>query len=180
MGALGAALATMVANLSSHKRGWDDRWEEFSDWADKGKRQQSKLLALIDRDTDAFNGIMDAFSMPKASDDERIARTTAIEEATVVAIEVPLRVMQVALESMETIDAMVRIGNPNSVSDAAVGALCARSAVLAANLNVQINVVELGDVDAAKRYLAEGQAIEEQAIAKEQEILRIARSRISS
>ncbi len=180
LGALGAALATMVANLSSHKRGWDDRWKEFSDWAHKGKAQHTELLALIDKDTDAFNEVMDAFGMPKGTEQEREARTEAIQAATRTAIEVPLTVMQVALDSMETIEAMVRTGNPNSVSDAAVGAICARSAVLAAFINVQINVVDLDDEDAANDYLTQGGAIREKAIAKENEILEIARSAISS
>lgn len=180
LGALGAALATMVANLSSHKRGWDHRWEEFSDWAAKGKVQHTKLLSLIDEDTDAFNAIMDAFGLPKATGAEQAARTDAIQAATRTAIEVPLTVMRVALDSMETIEAMARIGNPNSVSDAAVGAICARSAVLAAYINVQINVTALSDAGVAADYLASGSAIEEQAIARESEILEVARSRIGS
>jgi glutamate formiminotransferase/formiminotetrahydrofolate cyclodeaminase len=180
LGALGAALATMVANLSSHKRGWDDRWKEFSDWAHKGKAQHTELLALIDKDTDAFNEVMDAFGMPKGTEQEKNARTQVIQAATRTAIEVPLSVMQLAFDSMETIEAMARIGNPNSVSDAAVGAICARSAVLAAYINVQINVVDLDDADAADKYLARGNAIQEKAIAKEGEILEVARSRMSS
>jgi glutamate formiminotransferase/formiminotetrahydrofolate cyclodeaminase len=180
LGALGAALATMVANLSSHKRGWDDRWMEFSDWAHNGKAQYTELLELIDKDTDAFNKVMDAFGMPKGTDDEKTARTAAIQAATRTAIEVPLTVMQVAFDSMETIEAMARIGNPNSVSDAAVGAICARSAVLAAYINVQINVVDLDDADAANEYLAQGGAIQEKVIAKETDVLEIARSRMSS
>jgi glutamate formiminotransferase/formiminotetrahydrofolate cyclodeaminase len=180
LGALGAALATMVANLSSHKRGWDDRWKEFSDWAHKGKAQHTELLALIDKDTDAFNKVMDAFGMPKGTDDEKSARTAAIQAATRNAIEVPLTVMQVAFDSMETIEAMARVGNPNSVSDAAVGAICARSAVLAAYINVQINAVDLDDASAANEYLARGNAIQEKAITKEGDILKVARSRMSS
>ena len=180
LGALGAALATMVANLSSHKRGWDDRWEEFSEWAGKGKAQHTDLLGLIDKDTDAFNGVMAALGMPKGTEDEMAARTEAIQAATRTAIEVPLSVMQLAFDSLETIEAMATIGNPNSVSDAAVGAICARSAVLAAYINVQINVVDLTDTDAADDYLTRGGAIQDNAIAKEREILEIARSRISS
>jgi glutamate formiminotransferase/formiminotetrahydrofolate cyclodeaminase len=178
LGALGAALATMVANLSSHKRGWDDRWKEFSDWAHTGKEHQTQLLALIDKDTDAFNEIMVAFGMPKATEAEKDTRSQAIEDATRDAIEVPLTVMQTAIDSMEAIEAMATIGNPNSVSDAAVGAICARSAVLAANLNVQINVTGLTDKVAAEAYLAKGNAFEQQAIARETAILVIARSRM--
>jgi glutamate formiminotransferase/formiminotetrahydrofolate cyclodeaminase len=170
----------MVANLSSHKRGWDDRWKEFSDWAHNGKAQYTELLELIDKDTDAFNEVMDALGMPKGTDDEKSARTAAIQAATRTAIEVPLSVMQLAFDSMETIEAMARIGNPNSVSDAAVGAICARSAVLAAYINVQINVADLDDAEAGNDYLTRGNAIQEKAIAKEAEILEIARSRMSS
>jgi len=180
LGSLGAALATMVANLSSHKRGWDDRWQEFSDWSHKGKEQHTALMSLVDQDTAAFNAIMDAFGMPKGTEAERADRTSAIQAATRTAIEVPLDVMRIALESMETIEAMATIGNPNSVSDAAVGAICARSAVLAAYLNVQINAADLSDTDAANDYLAKGHTLEQQAIAKELEILDIARARMSS
>lgn len=179
MGALGAALATMVANLSSHKRGWDDRWQEFSDWAEKGKSAQDELLGLIDEDTDAFNAIMDAFGLPSSTEDDKVARSEAIQAATRIAIEVPMRVMRVAHDSMATIEAMARIGNPNSASDAAVGAICARSAVLAAYVNVQINAAGLTDKLAARGYLEDGEAIERKAIEKEQEILSIARERFA-
>jgi glutamate formiminotransferase/formiminotetrahydrofolate cyclodeaminase len=171
LGALGAALGTLVANLSSHKRGWDDRWEEFSDWANRGKACHDELLTLIDRDTDAFNEIMAAFSLPKGSDADVLARNEAIQEATRHAIEVPLRVMEVSVASMEVIEAMAEIGNPASASDAGVGALCARSAVIGAYLNVRINVPALTDEDVAAAYLERGRELQEQAIAKEATIL---------
>ncbi len=137
--ALGVSLATMVANLSSHKAGWDDRWEEFSVWAEKGQRIKDELLYLVDEDTRAFNKIMDAFGLPKSGEEEKAARSQAIQAATKVAIEVPYRTMQKAFESFEIIAAMVETGNPNSVTDAGVGALCARSAVIGAYLNVKVN-----------------------------------------
>jgi len=173
MGAMGAALATMVANLSSHKRGWDDRWEEFSDWAVKGKAIHDELLRLIDEDTDAFNKIMDAFGLPKGSDDEKNARAAAIQDATKGAIEVPFRVMQAAYNSFEIIKAMAEIGNPASVSDAGVGALCARSAVMGAFMNVKINAKDLTDKCWADDILARGCDIQEKALAAERDILAI-------
>lgn len=178
LGALGAALGTMVANLSAHKRGWDDRWEEFSDWADSGKKAHNALLALVDADTDAFNEIMAAFGLPQTTEGEKAARRRAIQDATVVAIETPLRVMQLALGSMDTIAAMAEIGNPNSVSDAAVGAICARSAVLAAGLNVRINATGLSDRAAAEAYLTQSEALEAEAIKREAELLRMSRDRM--
>ncbi|MCL1594692.1 MAG: glutamate formimidoyltransferase [Actinomycetia bacterium] len=178
LGALGAALGTMVANLSSHKRGWDDRWEEFSDWADRGKTCHDEFLTLIDRDTDAFNDIMAALGMPGGDDAENKARDEALQAATRQAIDVPMRVMEVSLASMEVIHAMAEIGNPASVSDAGVGALCARSAVMGAYLNVRINVPGLTDGDAASAYLERGRAIQEKAIAAEAAILAIVDSRI--
>jgi glutamate formiminotransferase/formiminotetrahydrofolate cyclodeaminase len=171
LGALGAALGTMVANLSSHKRGWDDRWEEFSDWADRGKTCHDELLTLIDRDTDAFNDIMAAFGMPKGSDAENLARNDAIQAATRQAIEVPLRVMEVSLASMDVIEAMAEIDNPASASDAGVGALCARSAVMGAYLNVRINLPGLANKDAAASYLDRGGLLQAKAIASEAAIL---------
>ena len=173
MGAFGAALATMVANLSSHKRGWDDRWEEFSDWAEKGKAHHEELLRLVDDDTEAFNRIMSAFGLPQGSDAEKAARKRAIQEATRRAIEVPFRVMQTALASMEVIEAMARTGNPNSVSDAGVGAIAARSAVLGAFLNVKINASSIEDRNWAAGLLARGEELQRQAIAKEKQILDI-------
>jgi glutamate formiminotransferase/formiminotetrahydrofolate cyclodeaminase len=144
MGAVGTALATMVANLSSHKRGWDDRWEEFSDWAEKGKAIQEELLRLVDEDTQAFNGIMAAFGMPKKTAEEQESRKAAIETATLQAIKVPFQVMKVACEGFEVARAMASGGNPNSVSDAGVGALALHACVEGAWLNVKINS---GDMD---------------------------------
>ena len=173
LGALGAALATMVANLSSHKRGWDERWEEFSEWAVKGKQCHDELLRLIDEDTEAFNRIMDAFGMPKGTPEETAARKAAIQEATKGAIEVPFRVMETTLQSMEVIKAMAEIGNPNSVSDAGVGALCARSAVMGAYMNVRINASGLDDKAWVDDLLARGRQVQERAQALEAEILAI-------
>ncbi|HVT13007.1 MAG TPA: glutamate formimidoyltransferase [Fimbriimonadaceae bacterium] len=178
LGALGAALATMVANLSSHKRGWDARWEEFSDWAEKGKAFHVELTRLIDEDTDAFNALMAAFGLPKGSDEEKAARTAAIQAATRGAIEVPLKVMRAAHDSMEVIKAMAEIGNPNSVSDAAVGALCARSAVMGAFLNVRINSSSLDDKAFVEAAVSEGRRLQDEALSKEAEILRIVEAKL--
>ncbi len=179
MGALGAALATMVANLSSHKRGWDDRWEEFSNWAEKGKEKYVELLHLIDEDTNAFNKIMDAFKLPKNTKEEKAERKKAIEEATKFAIEIPFKVMKTAYESMDIIKAMAEIGNPNSVSDAGVGALAARSAVKGAFLNVKINASGLEDKEWLDKILKEAKEIEKMAEEKEKEILDIVNSKIN-
>lgn len=179
MGALGISLATMVANLSSHKAGWDDRWEEFSLWAEKGQALKSELLMLVDEDTRAFNLIMEAFSLPKSNDSEKTLRTAAIQDATRFAIEVPFRVMQRAFESMVIIKAMAEIGNPNSVTDAGVGALAARSAVLGAFLNVKINASGLHDKTFVQKVLADGNLIQDNAMAMESEILSIVNSKIS-
>ena len=178
MGAMGAALATMVANLSSHKRGWDDRWEEFSDWAEKGKAHHDELLRLIDDDTDAFNKLMEAFGLPKGTDAEKSARDQGIQDATRYAIEIPFRVMQVAYGSMDVIKAMAEQGNPNSVSDAGVGAICARSAVMGAYLNVKINSGDLTDRAFVDDVLAKGKEIEAKAIALEHEVLEIVNGKI--
>ena len=171
MGALAASLATMVANLSSHKAGWDERWEEFSNWAVKGQRIKDELLHLVDEDTNAFNKIMDAFGLPKKTDDEKKARTAAIQEATKYATEVPFRTMQKAFEAFEVINAMVEIGNPNSITDAGVGALCARSAVIGAGLNVKINAASLKDEEFKAKILADAEKIEKATIAEEQRLL---------
>ncbi|MEM7305401.1 MAG: glutamate formimidoyltransferase [Planctomycetota bacterium] len=178
LGALGAALGTMVANLSAHKRGWDERWEEFSEWAERGKRAHEELTALVDKDTDAFNGIMAAFGLPKGNDEEQAARDRAIQDATRVAIEVPLRVMEVALESMQVVLAMARDGNPASVSDAGVGALCARSAVLGAYLNVRINASDLADKEAVAAFLARGAEIRAEAEQTETAILAVVEEKL--
>ena len=171
VGALGISLGTMVANLSSHKRGWDKRWEEFSEWAVKGQKFKDDLIALVDEDTAAFNQIIDAFRLPKGSDEEKAARTAAIDAATRNAIEVPFRVMQTALESMQVIKKMAEIGNPASASDAGVGALCARAAVRGAFLNVKINTNDLNDAEYVTAKLSAGQSMVEQADDLEQEIL---------
>ncbi len=173
IGSLGIALATMVANLSSHKRGWDDRWEEFSNWAEKGEQFKTELVNLVDADTKAFNKIMEAFSLPKSTDDEKTIRTNAIQEATKFAIEIPYKVMQVTYDSMEVIKAMAEIGNPNSVSDAGVGALCARSAVMGAFMNVRINTTDYNDKNFVAEILKSGKEIENKTIALESEILKI-------
>ena len=178
-GALGVSLATMVANLSSHKRGWDDRWEEFSEWAEKGQKIKDELLFLVDEDTNAFNKIMDAFGLPKGTDEEKIARKQAIEEASKYAIEIPFKVMQKSFESMEIIKAMAEIGNPNSVSDAGVGALCARTAVMGAYLNVKINAGGLEDKAFVDEKLKTGADIEQKTIALEQDILKIVNEKIA-
>lgn len=178
VGALGISLATMVANLSSHKRGWDERWEEFSDWAEKGMKIQKELLNLVDEDTEAFNKIMDAFGLPKGNKEEIEMRKKAIQEATKYAIEIPFRVMQRSLESMDIIKKMAEIGNPNSISDAAVGGLCARTGVIGAYLNVKINAAGLEDKKYAEKVISEGEAMVIKAKALEEEILSISASKI--
>jgi glutamate formiminotransferase/formiminotetrahydrofolate cyclodeaminase len=170
-GALGVSLGTMVANLSAHKRGWDDRWEEFSDWAVKGQQLKNDLLGLVDEDTAAFNKIMEAFGLPKATDSEKTIRGQAIQDATKYAIEIPFKVMQKSFESIEVCAKMAEIGNPNSVTDAGVGALCARSAVLGAFMNVKINAAGLKDKDFVDDILAKGQAMVQKAISLEAEIM---------
>lgn len=171
MGALGASLATMVANLSSHKPGWDDRWEEFSQVAEKGQKLKDELLDLVDEDTNAFNKIMEALQMPKKTDAEKAARMEALELASQYATQVPFKTMNVAFKAFEVVEAMVKNGNPASVSDAGVGALCCRSAVMGAYLNVKINAAGLKDRAFADNVVAEGAKIEAEAIAKEAEIL---------
>ena len=178
-GALGVSLGTMVANLSSHKPGWDERWEEFSQWAEKGQVIKDKLLKLVDEDTNAFNKIMDAFGLPKGSDDEKKARTEAIQAATRYATEVPFQVMQLCFDSMPIIKAMAETGNPNSVSDAGVGALCARTGVLGAFLNVKINASGLKDKAYVSDIIAKAQAIADQAVKMEAEIIDIVNQKIA-
>jgi glutamate formiminotransferase/formiminotetrahydrofolate cyclodeaminase len=178
VGALGISLGTMVANLSSHKPGWDYRWKEFSDWAEKGQHYKNQLLALVDEDTNAFNKIMSAFSLPKSTEEEKQQRTQAIQDATKYAIEVPFKVMQLAYQSMEVIKAMAEIGNPNSVSDAGVGALCARTAVMGAFMNVRINASGLTDKEFVNDIITKGKEIQEKAQALEAEILKIVDTKI--
>ncbi len=171
MGALAAALGTMVANLSAHKPGWDDRWEEFSDIAEKGHAIQDRLLALVDEDTEAFNRIMAVFAMPKKTPEEKEARAAALEAATLYATEVPLRTMQTAYETFDILEAMASKGNPASVSDAGVGALAARSAVLGAHLNVRINAAGLKNREKAEELLTAASVLASAAINREMQIL---------
>ena len=178
MGALGAALATMVANLSSHKAGWDDRWQEFSDWAVKGQQIKDDLLFLVDEDTNSFNKVMDAFGLPKATDEEKAVRTAAIQAATKYATEIPLRTMERTFDAFEIIKAMVEEGSPSSVTDAGVGALCARSAIIGAYMNVRINASGLKDREFADEMLAKGAEIERKAIESEAEIIAIVNAKI--
>jgi len=173
MGALGLALGTMVANLSSHKKGWDDRWKEFSDQADKGKLIQNRLLDLVDEDTEAFNEIMAAFSLPKQSESEKKARKHAIQAATKNAILVPYKVMETAFSGFELIRAMVESGNPNSVTDAGVGALAIRSCIRGAYLNVRINAAGLDDKAFVTEIIEKGRNIEAKAIREEEDILKL-------
>lgn len=178
LGALGAALGTMVANLSSHRRGWDERWQEFSAHADAGQRHVTALLRLVDEDTRAFEGVMAAFGLPKGSDAEKASRTAAVRNATLAATRVPFRVMEESLASMALIKAMAETGQETSASDAGVGALCARSAVMGAYLNVRINAAQLtGDAEAAD-LVARGAAMVKEAQAMEAEILALVESRL--
>ena len=170
-GSLGAALSTMVANLSANKRGWDDRWEEFSNWADKGQTFLAKLLALVDADTAAFNGIMDAYGMPKSSDFQKAARSAAIQAATKHAIEIPMQVAEIAYEAMDVAEAMAQIGNPNSITDSGVGAMCLRSAVMGAVLNARVNTGDLEDSEYVTKILARCEELVSNSQKKEAEIL---------
>ena len=180
VGALGASLATMVANLSGHKKGWDARWKEFSDWAEKGQTYKEELIKLVDADTRAFNGIMAAFGLPKGTPAEKATRHQVIQEATKTAIEIPFRVMQVAAASMELIGAMAETGNPNSVSDAGVGALCARAGVMGAFMNVRINAAGYDDKDFVAEIIAKGKEIEDRTIKEETAILALVNKKISN
>ena len=170
-GSLGAALSTMVANLSANKRGWDDRWEEFSNWADKGQNFQEKLLALVDADTAAFNGIMDAYGMPKSSDSQKASRSAAIQAATKHAIEIPMQVAEIAYEAMDVAEAMAQIGNPNSITDSGVGAMCLRSAVMGAVLNARVNTADLEDSEYVSKVLTRCEELVSNSQKKEAEIL---------
>lgn len=178
VGALGAALAAMVANLSSHKRGWDDRWAYFSDWAEKARDIQAQLITLVDEDTRAFNAIMEAFQLPKGTPTEKSDRTEAIQAATRHAIETPLRTMELAIASFEPIRAMAEEGNPNSVTDAGVGALCARAAVHGAGLNVLVNVSDLKDDAYAAEVVRKAEQWMQEADAREREIVQLVRKKM--
>lgn len=178
VGALGASLGAMVGNLSSHKPGWDDRWAYFSEWAAKGQALKEELLFLVDEDTRAFNAIIDAVRMPKATDDEKKRRSEAMKQATKYAIEVPFRVMETAWRSFEVLEEMAANGNPNSVSDAGVGVLCAKTAVYGAYLNVMINCMGLKDPDFVDDMQSRANAILDNAVKKEQEIMDAVKAKI--
>lgn len=179
MGALGAALGTMVANLSAHKPGWDDRWEEFSRWADKGVELEEELLHLVDEDTEAFNRIMAAFGMPKNTEEDKRLRSEAIQSATLFAAQVPLETMKASFKAFEICKAMAETGNPNSVSDAGVGALAARAAVLGAGLNVKINASSLKDKVQAEALVNEANSLMAEADKAEREIMAIVENTIN-
>ncbi|MDG1405672.1 MAG: glutamate formimidoyltransferase [Planctomycetota bacterium] len=178
LGALGAALGAMVANLSSHKAGWDDRWEEFSDWAERGKKCHDELLSLIDKDTEAFNQIMATWKLPSSTDAEKAAKEIAAQEAVLNAIATPFRIMEVAVESLDVAAAMVEEGIPASLSDAGVAALCARSAVMGAYLNMKINSGDLSDAARRQKFIDDGAAIQQSSIDAEQKILQLVNERI--
>jgi glutamate formiminotransferase/formiminotetrahydrofolate cyclodeaminase len=178
LGTLGVSLGTMVANLSAAKKGWEAQWEQFSAQAEKGQQLKDALLNLVDEDTRAFNAIMQTFQLPKTTKEEIATRNTAIEKATIHAIETPLKVMQLSLQAMELIRAMAQSGNPNSVSDAGVGALCARSAVYGAYLNVKINCKSLGNAKKVQKYLQQAEAILKQSLTEEKNILKIVEKKL--
>jgi glutamate formiminotransferase len=178
VGTLGVSLGTMVANLSAHKAGWDERWQEFSEWAEKGQAYKNKLLALVDEDTNAFNKIIDGFRMPKSSETEKKERANAIEAATIYATEVPLQVMETAFASMEVMDAMAKIGLQNSLSDAGVGALCARTAVYGAYFNVRINAKDIKDRSKAEELLNKATTIFANTVVLEAAIIEYINGRI--
>jgi glutamate formiminotransferase/formiminotetrahydrofolate cyclodeaminase len=180
MAAMGISLGMMVANISAHKRGWDDRWQEFSDWAEKGKLLQKDLIFLIDEDTRAFNKVMDSFSLPKKTDEDKKLRSAAIQTATKYAIEIPLKVMKTAMSCFEIIAIMVETGNQNSLSDAGVGALALRAAIMGAHLNVKINASSLEDKTFASNVLVEAEHLKVSAIEKEKEILDSVHKRLAS
>lgn len=179
LGAVGVALGTMVANLSSHKKGWDERWKEFSGWAVRGKEIQNRLLELVDEDTEAFNRIMDAFGLPKKTEEEKQLRKKAVQEATKDAIMIPLKVMETASSGFPLIREMVEKGNPNSVTDAGVGALAIRSCIRGAFLNVKINAASLDDRKFTEDIINKGSVIEEKAILEETAILIIVEAEIA-
>ena len=172
-GALGAALATMSANLSAHKRGWDDKWETFSNWGNISINHQKSLLNLVDKDAQSFNNIMDAFKLPKSNEEEKINRFKAIQLATKKAIEIPLEVMETSYKSFDVIRKMAEIGNPNAITDVGVAALCARAAVVGAYLNLKINCKSLDDKIYVKKVIKKGKEMVEKANSFESEILEI-------
>ena len=178
VGALGVSLGTMVANLSAHKPGWDDKWEYYSEWAEKGQKYKNELLFLVDEDTNAFNKIIDGFRMPKSNEEEVAARKQAIEDATKYATEIPFRVMETACNSMEVMKEMAEKGLQNSLSDAGVGALCARTAVIGAYFNVRINAKDIKDRDFADQILSDAKSVYEKAIALESDMIALIDSKI--
>jgi glutamate formiminotransferase/formiminotetrahydrofolate cyclodeaminase len=178
VGALGVSLGTMVANLSAHKAGWDDQWEFYSKWAEKGQQYKNELLFLVDEDTNAFNKIIEGFRMPKATEEEKRDRKIAIEEATKYATEIPFKVMETAYNSMEVMMAMATKGLQNSLSDAGVGALCARTAVIGAYFNVRINAKDIKDDAFATNILAKSKEIYTKTIRLEQEMMQLIDSKI--
>ena len=178
VGTLGVALGTMVANLSAHKAGWDDRWEYFSKWAEKGQAYLKKLLFLVDEDTNAFNRIIDGFRMPKSNDSEIAARNKAIEDATKYATEIPFQVMETAYNSMEVAQAMLKDGLQSSLSDAGVGILCARAAVIGAYFNVRINAKDIKDRAFAEAILSRAEEIYQKTIAIEKETIALIDSKM--
>lgn len=171
VGTLGVALGTMVANLSAHKAGWDDKWEYFSEWAEKGQAYKNKLLFLVDEDTNAFNKIIDGFRMPQSSEEEKAVRKQAIEDATKYATAIPFQVMETAFNSMEVMQAMLRDGLQNSLSDGGVGILCARAAVLGAYFNVRINAKDIKDREFAEDILDRAEKIYNQTVLAEEEMI---------
>jgi glutamate formiminotransferase/formiminotetrahydrofolate cyclodeaminase len=179
VGALGVSLATMVANLSSHKRGWDERWEYFSEAAEQGQAIKNKLIHLVDEDTRSFNRIMEAMALPKSNEEEKQIRTRAIADATRYAIEVPLMVMETSMSSFAIIQQMVEHGNPNSITDAAVGALCARTAVIGAGLNVKVNASGYQDQSFVTEVLAKTEMMMQEAMKREAEILEMVNRKMS-
>ena len=178
VGTLGVALGTMVANLSGHKAGWDDRWEEFSVWAEKGQSYKKRLLYLVDEDTNAFNKIIDGFRMPKSSEEEKTARLEAIESATIYATEVPFQVMETAFNSMEVSQAMLKDGMQTSLSDSAVGILCAKTAVTGAYFNVKINAKDIKDRVFAEDIINRAEAIYQKTVKIEQETIEFINSKM--
>jgi len=179
IGALGASLAAMVANISAHKAGWDVRWKEFSDWAEKAMAVQRELISLVDEDTQAFNKLMEAYGMPKDTETDQLKRKAAIQEATIHAAEIPFRIMKKAYEAFDVIKAMVLQGNPNSVTDAGVGALCACAAVRGAYMNVKINARSIDNKEKVNEMLKEAGILEKQALQMEQEILKTVEAKIT-
>ena len=178
VGALGVSLGTMVANLSAHKPGWDEKWKFYSDWAEKGQYYKNQLLFLVDEDTHAFNKIIDGFRLPKSTEEEKEIRLKAIEEATKYATEIPFKVMETAYKSMEVMLTMAKEGLQNSLSDAGVGALCARTAVIGAYFNVRINAKDIKDTSFSEEILAKAKDIYTKTITLEQEMIALIDAKI--